>query len=173
MNLYEISEKYREAILEISEMDPEDMTDDEQRQRIAETLGNIEDDFRLKAVNIGSHIVNLEIEIDSLKAMEERLLKGIQARRKTAEKKAAWLTSYLHSQMTHLGFGEIKDDQIRLRIKKTPPRVVVEDENIVPDDYKETKVEVLVRKTLIGEALKAGQTVPGAHLQAGTRLEIR
>jgi len=34
-------------------------------------------------------------------------------------------------------------------------------------------VNILIRKTLIADALKNGLSVPGAHLQYGTRIQIR
>ena len=75
--------------------------------------------------------------------------------------------------MAHLGFDDLKNEQIRLKIKKTPPKVIVENADLIPDAYKETQVEVPIRKSLIAEDLKNGRPVPGTHLEAGTRLDIR
>ena len=93
--------------------------------------------------------------------------------RKAAERKATWLTDYLHTHMAHLGFDDLKNEQIRLKIKKTPPKVIVENADLIPDAYKETQVAVLIRKSLIAEDLKNGRPVPGTHLESGTRLDIR
>ena len=169
MKLYEIAASYREAVAALNDLDPEALAPEEREQLLTDTLGDIRSHFKDKALNIGAYIANLNLESEALKTMEER----IQHRRKAAERKSSWLTEYLHSHMAHLGFDEFKDDQIRLKLKKTPAKVILDDFGCIPLDYKETKVEVLVRKSLIAEALKQGIVVPGAHLESGTRLEIR
>jgi hypothetical protein len=170
MNLYEISEKYREAILAISEMEPEEMTDEDQQQRISKALGDIEDSFQNKALAIGKYISQESFSAEALKTVELR----IQQRRKSAEKRVTWLTEYLRSNMEHLGFGDISDPEIKLKLKRLPPKVILEDESIIPESFKESKIEVLIRRAQIMDALKSGTAVPGAFLRTdGNRLEIR
>ena len=67
----------------------------------------------------------------------------------------------------------IKDNQISLNVRKNPGRVVIENETLLPDNYKETQTTTLIRKSLIADAIKAGNNVPGAALHNGTRLDIR
>jgi len=169
MKLYAIAEQYRGAMLALSEMDPEELSAAERQQLMTDTLGDIAEQFREKALNIGALIANTQLEEAALKTMQDR----ITQRRKAAERKATWLTDYLHTHMAHLGFDDLKNEQIRLKIKKTPPKVIVENADLIPDAYKETQVEVLIRKSLIAEDLKNGRPVPGTHLEAGTRLDIR
>jgi len=169
MKLYEISEQYRSALLTFNDLDPSELSEEERQQLMVDTLGDITEHFRDKALNIGCFVANLNLEAEALKTMEER----IQQRRKAAERKSDWLTEYLHGTMAHLGFDEFKDQQIRLKLKKTPPKVILDDPQVIPEDYRETKIEVLIRKSQIAADLKQGIAVPGAHLEAGTRLEIR
>lgn len=170
MTLYAIAEECRHALSAVESADLTDLSEEERRQLIEDSLGGLREAFSRKALAVGAFVANLNFEIDNLRAMEKR----IQERRKAAEAKAEWLAECLRAAMEALGFKEIKDAQIRLRIKRNPPRVIVDDESQVPEDYKERQVLVAVRKSLIGEALKSGLDVPGAHLDAsGTRLEIR
>jgi hypothetical protein len=169
MKLYEITEQYRSALLMFNDLDPGELSAEERQQLLTDTLGDIQDNFRDKALNIGCFVANLTLEAEALKTMEGRILQ----RRKAAEGKASWLTGYLHCAMAQLGADEFKDSRIRLKLKKTPPKVILDDPQVIPEDYRETKVEVLIRKSQIAEDLKHGIPVPGAHLETGTRLEIR
>jgi hypothetical protein len=60
-----------------------------------------------------------------------------------------------------------------MSIKRNPPRVVIDSEALLPDEYKELELTLKVRKQLVQKALGEGHTVPGAHLEATTRLDIR
>ena len=169
MKLYEITADYRQALNVLNDADLTDLTIDEQQQLIHDTLGQFTDRFQSKALAIGAFIANLELEAEALKTMEQR----IQQRRKANERKAEWLRDYLQINMQAMDLLDIQDNQIRLSIRKNPPKVIVENDALVPEDFKETEVNILIRKTLIADALKSGQSVPGAHLQYGTRLQIR
>ena len=169
MKLYEITANYRAAMQSLAEIDPEEMPAEERQQLISDALGDLQEQFREKALNIGALIANTELEEAALKTMQDR----ITQRRKAAERKATWLTDYLHDAMLFLGFDDIPGEQLRLKIKKTPCKVILDDPAQIPDDFKETKTEVLIRKSLIAERIKQGHLVTGAHLEAGTRLDIR
>ena len=99
--------------------------------------------------------------------------KRIEQRRKANERKVNWLKDYLHNEMKAINLLSIKDSQISLNIRKNPGRVIIENERLLPEDYKEAQTTILIRKSLIADALKAGQAVPGAVLRNGTRLDIR
>ena len=169
MKLYELSTQYREAVNVFEDIDLSDLSEEQQHQLINDTLEPIEDDFKTKALSIGSYIANLDLEAEALKTMEKR----IEQRRKANERKVNWLKDYLHNEMKAINLLSIKDSQISLNIRKNPGRVIIENERLLPEDYKEAQTTILIRKSLIADALKAGQTVPGAVLRNGTRLDIR
>jgi Siphovirus Gp157 len=62
---------------------------------------------------------------------------------------------------------------IILRLKANPPSVVVEDEELVPECYKQQVITTKVLKSEIARELKAGVEVQGAHLVQTTRLVIQ
>lgn len=169
MKLYEITAQYRQALAFLEQVDLTDLAPEEQQQLISDTLDEFEDKFQHKALAIGAFVANLELEADSLKIMETR----IQQRRKANERKADWLRDYVHVNMQAMELLDIRDNQIRLAIRKNPPKVIVENDALLPDDYKESQVNILIRKSLIADALKNGQSVPGAYLQYGTCLQIK
>ena len=49
---------------------------------------------------------------------------------------------------------------------------VIDNDSLLPDDFKEKQITTLIRKNLIADAIRQGQIVPGAYLQNGTRLQI-
>ena len=168
MKLYEITTEYRQALAVLNDADLTDLSPDEQQDLIQNTLEVFEDQFQTKALAIGAFIANLELEAEALKVMEQR----IQKRRKSNENKAEWLKDYLHVNMEVMKLVDIKDNQIRLSIRKNPPKVVIDNDMLLPDDFKEKQITVLIRKNLIADAIRQGQSVPGAYLQNGTRLQI-
>ena len=68
---------------------------------------------------------------------------------------------------------QLKSAEFIVKIKRNPPRVIIDNEALLPDDYKEVELTLKVRKQLVQKALGEGRTVPGAHLEATTRLDIR
>ena len=72
MKLYEISSQYRQALNVFEEIDLSDLNEEQQHQLITDTLEPIEDDFKTKALSIGSYIANLDLEAEALKTMEKR-----------------------------------------------------------------------------------------------------
>lgn len=163
MKLYEISEQYRLALARIESMDLNDsaMSADDLKQLVVDTVGEIEAEFNAKALAIAAFAANLELEAEAVKTMEKRLAD----RRKALERKSEWLVEYLHSHMVLLRIGEIKDEQLRLRIRKNPPRVIVDNERLLPEWALRREVVVSVDKKGLAEALKTGENITGAHLE--------
>ena len=169
MKLYEITSEYRQALAIINNCDLTDLSLDEQQDLISNTLDPFEYEFQHKALAIGAFIANLELEADALKTMEQR----IQVRRKANERKALWLRDYLQVNMEMMKLTDISDNQIRLTIKKNPPRVCIDNENAIPETYKEIIETVKISKSAIATALKAGLEIKGARLENSQRLDIR
>lgn len=62
-----------------------------------------------------------------------------------------------------------------ISIKATPAAVVIDDEKLIRGDLMVWPTPPPPRpdKRAIAEAIKAGETVAGAHLESGTRMEIK
>lgn len=172
MKLYEISEHYRLALASIEAMDLSDsaLSPDDLKQLVMDTVGEIEAEFRTKCLAIAAFAANLDLEVEAVKTMEKRLTE----RRKALERKVDWLKEYIHGHMLLLKIEEIKDEQLRIRIRKNPPRVIVDNERLLPEWALQREVLVSVDKKGLAEALKAGEAITGAHLETNnTRLEIK
>lgn len=105
-------------------------------------------------------------------AMEE-VKKSLEARIKAEKKRQEWLNNCLLDAMQFMGIQKITSADISLKLAKKPASVLVEDESLIPEDYIRTKVEKSVDKTLIKDALKTGQNIPGVKLVEGFRLSIK
>ena len=70
------------------------------------------------------------------------------------------------------GFGktEIKDPILSIKVCDNPPSVIVEDESLVPEEYKRKKVTITVDKTAVK---KAGVPVAGTNIVNSQRLEFK
>lgn len=98
--------------------------------------------------------------IEVLTSRQRRLAEGAQAMRTAA------LNAMLESGLTKLAAPDIS-----LSVGTAKPKVVITDESLIPPDY--TRVKVEPNKVAIGEALKAGNDVPGAMLgNAGSFLTV-
>lgn len=162
MTLYEIDK----AIIIATEMavDPEtgELVDD----AVLKTLEQLQMDREQKIENIGCFIKNLEADAKAIK--EES--KNLAARAKAAENKAEHLRNYLEFCL-----GGEKFQSPRLAVSFRHSKKVEVDPNKlydIPDDflrYKEPEPD----KKLIGEALKAGEIIPGCTLVENTSMIIK
>ena len=73
------------------------------------------------------------------------------------------------------GFGktEIKDPILSIKVRDNPPSVIVEDESLVPFDYKNEKVIITINKTKIKAAFKSGEVIEGTNIVNSQRLEFK
>lgn len=140
-------------------------------QTISDTLEGLSGELEVKATNVAMFIKNLEAQALAIKEAEKQMAE----RRKAIEKKAEQINAYLKDNMQRTGITKIESPYFALTLKNNPPRVVIDDESAIPSIF---MVEPLPPapspdKKLIGDKLKAGEDVPGCHLEQGQRLEIK
>jgi len=157
LNLYELSLAFQNV--QNMDLDPEVMQD---------TLDSIEDAIENKAENIAKLIQNLNADVASFKAEEERL----KGKRQTAERKIEWLKSYLENNMRLTGKTKFKSGMFNFAIQKNPASVNITDERIIPEDFLIPQLPK-IDKTSLKELLKNGVEIPGAELKQTESLRIR
>lgn len=131
--------------------------------RLAEIDMAIED----KADNYAVIIADLNAQEAKLKTEIDRLTK----RRQTLRNNVDRMKQSLQQAMETVGKEKIKTDYYSYTIQKNPPKLILDDEEIVPEDYFVTRREL--DKASLKDALKAGQEVRGAHLEQTESLRIR
>lgn len=162
MTLYEIDKAIQEAL--------EGAVDPESGEIIDEELLAAYDQLRMdrdqKVENIGLYIKNLEADAAAIKAEA----KNLTARAKAAENKAEHLRNYLQFCLNGQKFSSPRLS-VSFRHSK---KVEVDPERLydIPDDflrYKEPEPD----KKAIGEALKAGEDIPGCALVDSVSMIIK
>jgi hypothetical protein len=138
---------------------------------INDTLESLSGELEEKCTNVALFVRNLEATAESIKAAEKQMAD----RRKAIENKADSIRQYLKTNMQRTGITKIESPYFALTIKKNPPSVVIDDPAAIPAEFMVTPPAPPPSpdKKAIGEKLKAGETVPGCHLEQGERLDIK
>lgn len=162
--LYQLADLYLADMQKLADLDLDEQT-------VTDTLEGLSGDLEVKATNVAAFARNLEASAEAIKNAEA----AMSARRRSIEKRAESLRSYLKMNMERVGILKIESPQFCLVIKKNPPAVHVEAPELVPAEFMKTPPPPppMLDKKAVGEALKAGKDVPGCRLEQGTRLEIK
>lgn len=152
MKLYE----YDELFLRLIESDNGVFIDSETGEVFeAEELEKLAIEKETKQENVALYIKELKAEAEALKAEKKR----IDARISAAENRAEYLKNYL---MGSLNGEKFKTARVAVSYRKSSS-VEVTDEAALEDKF--FKIEKKVSKTAIKEAIEAGETVKGAHIE--------
>jgi hypothetical protein len=170
LTLYQMTEEYIEAGRQLAAMAEAGQID---RQALADTLDGIRGALETKAVNVAAYSKHLDYQVGVINAEIDRL----HAYAESLERQRDALRDYLHDQMVRAGIQKIEAvagaPPFRLAIRKNPPRVVIDNEGAILWEYKRSRTVVEIDKQMIKDALKAGRSVPGAHLEQSERVEIK
>ena len=122
-----------------------------------------------KCWNVAAMVLQFEGEAEMVRTVEKRIV----ARRKNLEGRADWLRNYLLVNMIRTGINELASPEFVVKVCDNPPKVILDDEDAIPDDYKEEETVVTIRKDVLRRAmLDDGEIIPGCHLEKGKRLKI-
>lgn len=161
--LYELSKEYTEALNNFS-VDEEtgEVTFDENK------IDHIESDLKDKADNIACFIKNLTALSDSIKAEKNALDERLKANDKKIESLKKYITSAM--ELAHMDRLETARNKITFRTSK---KVIISDDDAVPEKYIKLEITSKVDKKAIGEALKAGEVVNGCYLEVNNNIQIK
>jgi hypothetical protein len=158
-SLYSISQRYNAlmALLDDDSISQEDVNN---------ALVLIDDELQNKGENILSFLQKLDDIEEQAKRRKKEIdtyIKGIANKKKRLEKACLYALDNMQVKSILTSKGEIK-------AKKNPPSVVIDDYSAIPGRYISTKIDYVVDRTAIKAAIKAGEEVPGAHLEQRTSL---
>lgn len=162
MNLYEITGNLLQLqlMLESGDYDEEALHD---------TIESIDAIFEDKADGYAKVIRNMESDIEAIKAEQQRL----SDRKKVLENGIQRLKDNLEQSMIALDKRKFKTQLFSFTIQKNPAKVIIDDDEAVPDAYLVPQPPKLDKKAL-ADALKAGELTEGiAHLEQSESLRIR
>jgi len=162
--LYQLVDQYRHLqVLEDPELPDEAVRD---------TLEGLEGEITVKATNVARFIANQEAFAEAV----EEAAKAMSERAKRLKRRADHIREYLLVQMQVAGIERIESPEFTVAVRKNPPAVVVDSVGELPSEYfapPPPPPEPRPDKKAIAAAIKAGTTVPGAHLEQSVRLEIK
>jgi len=171
MKLYEISS----TLLRI-EQRIADAEDGESTLPLEEALSDWSDEFASKMTSIAGLIQTLQVEVNA----QKEIIKSRQAAAKSLENRIDSLSRYAMNAMKATGILDVNTPDIRVRIKLGSGHVEIDDETLIPEDYRlfvpsswsldkaGLRADLLAKK-------KAGEPtlLPGAHLGYSEKLEIK
>lgn len=159
--LYAVTSRYQAALDEL-------LDDDElPLEAITDTLEALEGEWEDKAKSVAGAILNLRASAQARRAAAARILETAR----TEETRAERLTDYLAKAMQALNRTRLDTPEWTARFKRCPPRVVVDDEAAVPEEFITREVTLKIDKRALREALKEANYL-FAHLEQDTKLMI-
>lgn len=159
MKLYEISAELER--LERILIDPQTGELDED---VMAEIDSLEIKKEEKLEDIGILIKSLTAEVDALVTEKKALEKRI----KPIMNKIEWLCSYANNTLQG---EEFKTSKVWYHYRQSSA-VIIDDEDLVPDELVRCEVKRTPVKTEIKKLLKAEQKVPGCHLEERMNLNI-
>lgn len=164
MTLYEINQEIAAAITAM--FDEVDEETGEVKPGTVELLNQLQVARDEKIENCGIYLKNLMAEAAAIKAEE----KNLETRRKRKEDSIANLKKYLTEQLG--GENWVKSAKVSLTFRTSSP-VEIDDETKIPARFMKTKTEIAPDKTAIAKAIKAGEKIPGAHIEEKKNIQIK
>lgn len=160
-SIYELNKDYAELsdMLETAETE-------EEIQAIQDTLEMINVSIEEKLDNTAKFIVNINSDVDGVKAEIERLT----AIKKKKENMVQRLKGNIEFALKAQCLDKLTVGTFKCGYRKSES-VEIDNLDVIPADY--TKVEIKADKTAIKKALKAGETVEGARLQENMNFYIK
>lgn len=142
--------------------------DGELTPEIEQALQLTQDEFNEKALSFGLVVKHFD---DEAEIINKEILR-LSDKLKQAQKRKELFKQRLSEAMQQFGVEKIETPTLKLSFRKSES-IEIEDEALVPDDYKESKTVVTTSKTKIKEAIKEGVKVPGASLMTKQNLQIK
>ena len=163
MKLYTVASQYVKALNELIDSDlPAEAVED--------TLEGLKGEVENKARNLGAWIKNKKLEVEAMKSYIDEMA----YRKSKLETHIQRLETYLINSLDDCEITDINDPEVQIKIRHKPPRVKINNEDIVPVQYMRVipETEEPDRKA-ISEALKRGVNVAGCELEHGLRIEVK
>lgn len=138
-------------------MEQEEMTEEE-KAKVVEELTNL---LNEKSQSIIGYTKNIELTIEAMKTEEKR----ISDNRKTLENRLSKFKEYVKECMEQGGFSKIETELGQLSIAKNPMSIEIENEDVIPSEFKQEVVTIKIDKTAIKNHFKeTGEIVDGTRI---------
>lgn len=162
MKLYEIPEAYRQVLegVQVDEETGEILGTD----ALVEFAGDLNETIK----NTGLYLFELDSEAQQIDAQIKRL----KARKDSMKRRSETLKNLMLDAMTSTGLKKVSDPLVTVYLRKSTA-TIVDEMDILPKDLIRVKVETSPDLVAIGKKLKAGEVIPGAHLEERQNVNIK
>lgn len=134
----------------------------DEKQTELQTIGNNIWDLQNKIWSLKLEIANLEQELcqtEFWKSIQEKkqalqLLQNIEAEQKTN----------IVNSMLENGLKSVEFVNQKFTLKKTPWSLKINDEEMIPQEFKKEKVEIVIDKKAIKDKITAGEEIAGCEI---------
>lgn len=130
---------------------------------VRDTMGAIEAEFNDKAVAVSHVILNFDADIAALDLEIDRLTE----RKRLMVNRQKSIRDYLRENMESTGITKISCPLFTITCAMGRESVVIDNESAIPDELMTVKTEIKPDKPAIAARLKAGEEIPGCHLERG------
>ena len=161
MKLYELTDAFQELYVN------DELTNEE----VGEKLQALNMELDAKVANGIGLIQTLKVAVDGMKNEEARL----KQRRTALENRIATIKDYYQSELTRIGKKKVLTSRGTMTIAKCGGKMPmkIDDENLVPMEFKNKKTVYEIDKDYLRQALEDGEIISGAHLEErGSYLKI-
>lgn len=128
-----------------------------------------QDEWEKKAVSVAC----VYRALDSDSARVGREIERLTAIKKRLERERDRIKEGLDAACKTLGVESVKGMYANISYRFSPPAVIVDNPDEIPEEYIRVKVSRTEDKTAIREAIQAGNEVPGAHLERKKNIQIK
>jgi hypothetical protein len=155
--LYLLASEYRAAAETLADLD-------------LDTLEGMSGELEVKAQAVGHMIRSIEANAAAIKQWAQ----DAQDRARSAQARADALREYLSTNLQACGISKVEGPGIALSFRKSTA-VVIDEPALIPASYMRVPEPPppLPDKKAIGDSLKAGEAVPGAHVETRLNLQIK
>jgi hypothetical protein len=162
MKLYEIADQFRK----LDEFVP-DIDSQADGEAYTDLFNDLIVSFSDKVHNTCCVMRNTEADIVAI----DQEIKRLQARKKALVGKVTSLEEYLTYCLKNAEVNEVKTSLFNVKFVKSPPSVVGDNIESLPEEY--TRVKREADKTAIKDALQKGVEIPGWSIESKITLRVK
>ncbi len=164
-SLYVLSEEYKSLYEQLYNSIDEDGVVDVQ---IMNALTVAKGTFEEKATSVATVCRMLENDEEQI----DNEIKRLTAIKKRIGNEKNRIKQYLSESCQKTGIDSIKGLYANISFRQSE-ETVIDDESLIPDEFLIAKTTITPDKTKIKASIKAGQVVPGAHIESKKNIQIK
>ena len=164
MNLYELTDRFKQAEYYFNNAETEDEILKAEQYLIEAEVGLTE-----KAENIAKWIKNLEAERDVFKQEAVRL----SEKSRSLDNKVSSLKRYLQDSLEVAGIDKVKGELFTVSIQNNPVSLDISKIDQIPDEFIRTPEPTVNKRELLNHIKETGEVFEGVELEQKKSLRIR